>query len=189
MFSHGRIAWCWGTTLLAGAVGVALLAAGDLAGQPPGGQGYAAGGQQAPPERQPFQVAERSTIPPPSVPSLRPGDPNEHPLMPALRWAREGLARIEKIQDYSATLVKRERIGSKLGDYQYMFVKVRHKPFSVYMNFLAPAAVKGPGVHLRRRGQQRQDVGPRRRHPARRCSAPSRCRPTATWPCRASATR
>ena len=37
MFSHGRIAWCWGTTLLAGAVGVALLAAGDLAGQPPRG--------------------------------------------------------------------------------------------------------------------------------------------------------
>ena len=151
--------------MLAGAVGVALLAAGDLAGQPPGGQGYAAGGQQAPPERQPFQVAERSTIPPPSVPSLRPGDPSEHPLMPCLRWAREGLSNIEKIQDYSATLVKRERIGGKFGDYEYMFVKLRHKPFSVYMYFLGPPSEKGQEVIYVEGANRRQDVGARGRHP------------------------
>ncbi len=148
MIWHGRIARRWGATLLAGAVGVTLLAVGDLAGQPPptGGQGSAAADPQAPAGRQPFQVAERSTMPPPAIPSLRPGDPNEHPLMPCLRWAREGLSNIDKIQDYSATVVKRERIGAKLGEYQYMFVKLRHKPFSVYMYFLGPAALKGQEV-------------------------------------------
>ncbi len=63
--------------------------------------------------------------------------------MPALRWARQGLGQIEKIHDYSATLVKRERLGNRLGDYEHMFVKVRHQPFSVYMYFLAPSAKKG----------------------------------------------
>jgi hypothetical protein len=71
------------------------------------------------------------------------GDPNEHPLMPALRWAREGLPGIERTQDYTATLIKRERIGSSLGEDQYIAIKVRHKPFSVYLNFLAPTSLKG----------------------------------------------
>ena len=30
-----------------------------------------------------------------------------------------------------------------MGEDQYIAIKVRHKPFSVYLNFLAPAAVKG----------------------------------------------
>ncbi len=77
---------------------------------------------------------------------LAPGQANEHPLMPALRWAYSGMGNIEKLQDYSATLAKRERIGGKLLDYEYMFVKVRHHPFSVYMCFLGPADVKGQEV-------------------------------------------
>lgn len=72
--------------------------------------------------------------------------PGEHPIMPAIRWAKEGKANIEKIQDYSATIVKRERINGKLGETQYMFVKVRHKPFSVYMYFLGPPKLKGREV-------------------------------------------
>ncbi len=74
---------------------------------------------------------------------MRAGDPSEHPLMPALRWAREGLPAIEAIHDYTATLSKRERIGNTIGEDQYVALKVRHKPFSVYLNFLAPSAVKG----------------------------------------------
>jgi hypothetical protein len=69
--------------------------------------------------------------------------PGEHPLAPALRWARMGLTELDKIQDYSATLVKRERIDGVLNDHEYAFVKVRNKPFSVYMYFLGPAKVKG----------------------------------------------
>lgn len=72
--------------------------------------------------------------------------PGEHPLMPALRWAYAGLPAVESLSDYSMTMVKRERIDGKVGDYQYMFVKIRHKPFSVYMYFLGPPAAKGQEV-------------------------------------------
>jgi len=71
----------------------------------------------------------------------------EHPLEPALKIAQEGLASIKaNISDYSATMVKRERIDGELGEHQYMFCKVRHEPFSVYLSFLAPEDVKGQEV-------------------------------------------
>lgn len=69
--------------------------------------------------------------------------PGEHPLMPALRWANGGLDEIRTIQDYSCTFYKRERIDGELGEYQSMFVKVRHNPFSVYMFFLGPGKLRG----------------------------------------------
>jgi hypothetical protein len=74
---------------------------------------------------------------------LEPGAPNEHPLAPAIRWAKAGLAELNKIQDYSCNLVKRERIDGQLNEHEYMFVKVRHQPYSVYMYFLGPAKLKG----------------------------------------------
>jgi len=73
-------------------------------------------------------------------------DPNEHPLMPVLRWGQESLKIAEKIQDYSATMVKRERIDGKVNDPEYMFIKIRHKPLSVYMCFLKPDHLKGQEV-------------------------------------------
>jgi hypothetical protein len=94
-----------------------------------------------------YKVAERSeTAGQATAPQLGPAQPNEHPLMPALRWAYEGMGNIEKIADYSATLAKRERIKDKLNDPEYMDIKVRHKPFSVYMCFSAPAKIKGQEV-------------------------------------------
>jgi hypothetical protein len=104
--------------------------------------------RQVPPAGGPvYRVAERTDVPATNsnagVSQMRPGDPNEHPLMPALRWAREGYPAIEKIQDYTATLIKRERIDNTLGEDQYIALKVRHKPFSVYLNFLAPTSLKG----------------------------------------------
>jgi len=66
--------------------------------------------------------------------------------MPAIRWAYQGLQDLQKIQDYSAIMVKRERVNGKLNDPEYAFVKIRHKPFSVYMHFLEPASVKGQEV-------------------------------------------
>jgi hypothetical protein len=100
-----------------------------------------------PDQRSPQLLAERSEVVPRApAPEIGTTLPNEHPLMPALRWAYDGLGNIEKIQDYSATLVKRERIGGKVGEYEYMFIKVRHKPFSVYMYFLAPSEIKGQEV-------------------------------------------
>jgi hypothetical protein len=70
-----------------------------------------------------------------------------HPLQPALEIAQKGLAGIRaNIQDYSATVVKRERIDGKLGEHEYMFAKIRQQPFSVYLYFLGPDSVKGQEV-------------------------------------------
>ena len=66
--------------------------------------------------------------------------------MPVLRWAYSGIGNVEKIHDYSATLAKRERIGGKLLPYEYMYLKLRQKPFSVYMYFLGPEDLKGQEV-------------------------------------------
>jgi hypothetical protein len=151
MLRHGWIGrFGWLALLLITAPAVGQYPSGG--GAPPAGGpavGPAVAGNRVVPAAQPpYRVAERSEIvtQQPAAPQLRAGDPNEHPLMPALRWAREGLGSMEKIGDYSATVVKRERIGNKLGDYEYMFVKIRHKPFSVYMYFLAPASLKGQEV-------------------------------------------
>jgi len=84
------------------------------------------------------RVAERAGSQPPRA--------SEHPLEPVLRWAREGLDDVEKIEDYSAKIAKRERLDGELGEKQYMFIKVRHRPFSVYLYFLGPAKLKGQEV-------------------------------------------
>jgi hypothetical protein len=102
-------------------------------------------GQQIVGQRSPFTtVAERRRSPSEYVRSPEvTGGVAEHPLSPALRWAREGLVDVRNVQDYECTFVKRERIDGELGEHEYAHLKVRHKPFSVYMGFLAPARVKG----------------------------------------------
>ncbi|MBS0208178.1 MAG: DUF1571 domain-containing protein [Planctomycetes bacterium] len=69
--------------------------------------------------------------------------PGEHPLNPVLRWARAELADIKQIRDYSAILVRRELVHGRLRECERIQMKVRHEPFSVYLRFLAPVAVKG----------------------------------------------
>jgi hypothetical protein len=83
--------------------------------------------------------------------------PKEHPLTPVLSWAIGALPAIEGLKDYSATLVKRERVDGKLGGYEYLAIKVRHRPFSVYINFLGPATVRGQEV-LYVEGQNNDDM-------------------------------
>jgi len=125
----------------------AMAAQPGAASQQPAVSPSTAPGMQ-PTRRPSYQLAERSEAAQAAsaAPQLAPGQPNEHPLMPTLRWAYSGLGDLEKIEDYSATLAKRERIGGKLLDYEYMFIKLRHRPLSVYMYFLAPQAVKGQEV-------------------------------------------
>jgi hypothetical protein len=96
----------------------------------------------------PAYLAERSEAAKSAAaaPALAPAQATEHPLMPVLRWAYSGMENIERIRDYSTTVAKRERIGGRLLDYQYMFVKLRQKPFSVYMYFLGPPELKGQEV-------------------------------------------
>lgn len=80
----------------------------------------------------------------------------QHPLDPALETARAGLAHIRNnLSDYTALLVKRERVKGKLGEHQFMEAKFRQRrvenqqivqPFSVYLKFLKPQSVKGREV-------------------------------------------
>ncbi len=73
--------------------------------------------------------------------------PQTHPLMPAMQMAYEAINHIRNdIKDYSATMIKHERISGKLNDPEYMFIKVRHEPFSVYLYFLGPDRIKGQEV-------------------------------------------
>lgn len=91
------------------------------------------------PAGQPAQLAARVSPPKTQPPFDLAKRPGEHPLMPALRVAKEGLAKIDaNIQDYSAMLFKQERINGVLHDEEVAYVKVRHQPFGVYMFFLKP---------------------------------------------------
>lgn len=59
------------------------------------------------------------------------------PLGPSLKLARASLQELDSISDYEADFHKQELIGKKLKE-STMRVKVRHKPFSVYMLFGKP---------------------------------------------------
>jgi uncharacterized protein DUF1571 len=82
--------------------------------------------------------------------------PGEHPLDRALRIATEGLAHIRKdVDDYTCTMVKRERINGVLGEYEYMYAKIRNRkmdgdkivvPLSAYLNFVKPKSIAGREV-------------------------------------------
>lgn len=78
-----------------------------------------------------------------------------HPLDRAIEMARSGLAEMQKqIYDYTAILVKRERVGDVLGEPEYMKIKIRNPrivdgrnvPLSIYMKFVKPRGVAGREV-------------------------------------------
>jgi hypothetical protein len=78
-----------------------------------------------------------------------------HPLDPALKMANDALINIRKINDYTATMIKRERIKGELGNFEFMFAKIRNRkvngdkvevPLSVYLHFLKPDDIKGREV-------------------------------------------
>jgi hypothetical protein len=81
---------------------------------------------------------------------------DSHPLDPALELARNTLTMIQRdLVDYTAMIVKRERVGGKLGVHEFMEAKIRNRkivdgkqvtPLSVYMKFVKPEAVKGREV-------------------------------------------
>ncbi len=79
-----------------------------------------------------------------------------HPLDPPLKTAHASLAHMQaQLKDYTCYIIKRERIGRKLGASQLMFAKIRNQqqqdgrvtvPFSVYLKFVKPPAIKGREV-------------------------------------------
>jgi hypothetical protein len=80
----------------------------------------------------------------------------EHPLDPVLAFAYFGLHQFkENVEDYTARLIKQERVGDRLQDEQELFVKIRSErrheddvvvPLSVYLRFDAPRSVRGREV-------------------------------------------
>lgn len=82
--------------------------------------------------------------------------PAPHPLDDALATARRGLANMRtNIADYSAIMVKRERVNGQLLKPEYMQVKVRSEqvkengqtiPFAIYLKFIKPRASAGREV-------------------------------------------
>ncbi len=78
-----------------------------------------------------------------------------HPLDPAIELATARLDAIRRdVKDYQAIMVKRERIADQLKEPEFAKIKVRNRrqseagavPFSIYMRFLKPKAVRGREV-------------------------------------------
>ncbi len=67
----------------------------------------------------------------------------DNPLDAAIDRVREGCGKVERLRDYSCTLVLRERVDGELYDYQYLRLKVRHHPFSIYAYWLKPQSLRG----------------------------------------------
>ena len=63
----------------------------------------------------------------------------EHPLTPVVRYAKLCLEKVEALPGYEATFYKREVVGRSTIT-QRMRLKIRHKPFSVYLYFEEPSA-------------------------------------------------
>jgi hypothetical protein len=75
------------------------------------------------------------------------GELTGHPLEPALDIAYKGRKHVkENVRDYTATMRKIERVDGKLVGPEVMFAKVRHEPFSVYLNFISPDDIQGREV-------------------------------------------
>ena len=101
-----------------------------------------------------FRVAKTNEVGAAAAPAQVAQD--SHPLDPALVVARDALVLSQRdVTDYTATIIKRERIKGVLGDYEYMFGKVRNRkmdgdkvvtPLSVYLKFLKPKGVEGREV-------------------------------------------
>jgi hypothetical protein len=65
--------------------------------------------------------------------------PNEFDRMAMLMnliLLEQGRRRLADIPDYTCTFFKQERVGTELSEGQIMELKMRHKPFSVYMKWL-----------------------------------------------------
>jgi hypothetical protein len=70
--------------------------------------------------------------PPPGDLESADGEPT---LTPVLRWGESSAEAIEQVQDYTARLIKRERIRGRLERSKQLFIKIRHKPLSIYARF------------------------------------------------------
>ena len=76
-----------------------------------------------------------------------------HPLDPAIDLANNALAHFQQnVDDYTCTIVSRERVNGVVGQHEYMKAKIRNQkvegnrivtPLSVYLKFVKPEATNG----------------------------------------------
>ncbi|HVA45745.1 MAG TPA: DUF1571 domain-containing protein [Pirellulales bacterium] len=64
----------------------------------------------------------------------------------ALALARQSLANLETIKDYTCVFSKRERVGDVLLPEERSEMKIRHQPFSVYLRAIEPTSSAGQEV-------------------------------------------
>jgi len=87
---------------------------------------------------------------------VQPVDGSDHPVDPVIKFARESLARFQRdVVDYTATMIKRERIEGELLPTTTMFTRIRNPldregdapvPLSIYIRFDDPVGQKGREV-------------------------------------------
>ena len=63
------------------------------------------------------------------------GEPAKRVLLDVLRVARK---RLDGVEGYTATFLRQERIGGKLGPAQTLRMKARPRPFAIYLKVVAP---------------------------------------------------
>jgi hypothetical protein len=90
-------------------------------------------------DQPPPPVSASADVPPRWPESVLEGDEAKKLLLASNELS---LARLARVEAYTATLRKRERVNGKLGPEQTLAVKVRNRPFAIYLKFLAPKAGK-----------------------------------------------
>jgi hypothetical protein len=78
----------------------------------------------------------------PSTPSTKtvaqgPTDLDRMALLMNMVLLEQGRRRLSETTDYTCTFYKQERLGADLSEGTFMELKMRHKPFSVYMKWLS----------------------------------------------------
>jgi hypothetical protein len=73
------------------------------------------------------------------MPAAAADEGGQHPLVPAIRIARECIGQLATFPGYSCTFAKKEVVENHLIE-QKIRLKIRHQPFSVYMYFQEPKA-------------------------------------------------
>jgi len=63
-----------------------------------------------------------------------------------LELVKSCFTRINGVKDYTCLFLREERIKNKIEPLNYIMLKVRHKPFSIYMKWIAPGAHAGREV-------------------------------------------
>lgn len=62
-------------------------------------------------------------------------------MVRVLKIIRAGSERFERVPDYTATFLKQERVDGVLGDREGIELKLRHQPYSIYMNWTEGSSV------------------------------------------------